>query len=234
MVLETLLRETTTRRDLLLRTTAFAFRDIDPLHVKVVVAVEPLESTVTLAAAAFALIDVRGDSAAQWSEEGAAIVARPVLTAAAVPPGDYRLRVAATDTTGRRGTVDYEFTAALTDAPPITMGTLMAGWLDQGTFRPRLIVDGSVPDVTGYLEFYGSLPSGAVLSARFEVAAGPDGPALATAPGSVLGSPQATRFVATGTVPLTKIGRGDYVLRAVISINDRPAGTAHRTIRRMP
>ena len=232
MVLETLLRQTTTRRDLPLRATAYAFRDNDPRHVKVVVAVEPGEDSATLTSAAFALIDVQGKSAAQWTEEGANVVTRPLLTAAAVPPGDYRLRVAAMDAAGRRGTVDYEFRADLIPAAPLTFGTLMGGWIDRGTFRPRLLFGPDAPAVAGYLEFYGTLPSGAELSVRFELAASPDGPALATAPGSVLGSQQVTRFVATGAMSLTNVAPGDYVLRAVLSIDGRPAGVARQTIRR--
>jgi hypothetical protein len=84
-VLESLLRETNTRRDVPIRATAFAFRDADPRMTKVVVAIEPAEPGTTLTSAAFALIDLGGKSAAQWTEEGANVVTRPLITAAAVP-----------------------------------------------------------------------------------------------------------------------------------------------------
>jgi VWFA-related protein len=232
MVLETLLRQTSTKRDLPLRTTAYVFRDNDPKQVKVVVALEPGEDAATLTSAAFALIDVQGKSAAQWTEEGANVVTRPLITAAAVPTGDYRLRVAAVDTAGRRGTVDYEFRADLLQSGPVSLGTLMAGALDRGNFRPSLIFAPGDQGAAGYLEFYGSFASGAELSARFELAAGADAPALVSAPGSVLGAAQATRFVATGAVSLAQLAPGDYVLRAVISVDNKPVATARRTIRR--
>ena len=231
--LESLLRETNTRRDLPVRATAFAFRDADPRQTKVVVAIEPGEPGATLTSAAFALIDLGGKSAAQWTEEGANVVTRPLITAAAVPTGDYRLRVAVMDTTGRRGTVDYEFKAGLAQSGPLSFASLMAGALENTTFRPRLTFSPLDGGVAGYLEFYGTLPSGAVLSAKLEIAQSEDGPALASAPGSVLGAAEATRFVATGGVPLTGLAPGDYLLRVVISINDKPVGRATRTIRKL-
>lgn len=233
MVLETLLRENNTRRDVPLRAAAFAFRDNDPKMAKVVVAIETADPAFTLTTAAFALIDLGGRSAAQWTEQGANVVTRPLVTAAAVPLGDYRLRVAVMDTAGRRGTVDYEFKAALTEAPPLSMASVMTGWLDKGIFRPRLLFGAADTSIAGYLEFYGNLPSGAELSSRLEIAQTEDGPALATAPGSVLGAAQATRFIATGGVPLAGIGPGDYVLRVLLFINDKPAGKATRTVRKL-
>jgi len=233
MLLESLLHETNTRRDVPLRATAFAFRDNDPRQVKVVVALEPADAGTTLTSAAFALIDLGGKSAAQWTEEGANVVMRPLVTAAAVPEGDYRLRVAATDVAGRKGTVDYEFHAALTTSGPLSFATLMAGWLDRGTFRPRLSFGSDDTVAAGYLEFYGTLPSGSELSAKLEIAQTEDGPALVTTAGSVLGAAQATRFVATGGVSLAGIAPGDYILRLVISINDKPVGRATRTIRKL-
>jgi VWFA-related protein len=232
-VLESLLRETNTRRDVPIRATAFAFRDADPRMTKVVVAIEPAEPGTTLTSAAFALIDLGGKSAAQWTEEGANVVTRPLITAAAVPSGDYRLRVAVMDTTGLRGTVDYEFKASLTQYGPLTFASLMAGALENTTFRPRLTFRPLDGGVAAYLEFYGTLPSGAVLSARLEIAQSENGPALASAPGSVLGAAEATRFVATGGVPLTGLAPGDYLLRVVISVNDKPVGQATRTIRKL-
>lgn len=232
-VLETLLRETNTRRDLPVRATAFSFRDADPRQTKVVVAIEPGEPGTTLTSAAFALIGIGGQQAAQWTEEGANVVTRPLITAAVVPTGDYRLRVAVMDTTGRRGTVDYEFRAGLTQSGPLTFATLMAGALEGTTFRPRLSFAPQDAGAAGYLEFYGTLPSGAVLSARLEIAKTEDGPALASAPGSVLGAAEATRFVATGGVPLSGLAPGDYLLRVVISVNDKPVGRATRTIRKL-
>jgi len=231
---ETLVRDPGSHHDLPLRAVAYTFRDIDPKHVKVVVAVEPVESAATLTSAAFALVDISGERAAQWSEDGANVVRRPLLTGAAVPPGDYRLRVAAVDTTGRRGVVDYEFTAALTEAAPLSLGTLMLGWSDNGTFRPRLLLEPGATSVTGYVELYGVMPPGSSIGVSFEIAAGPDGVPLASAPGRLLASADRDRLVATGEIPLDGRAPGDYAVRVTVSVNGKVAGTAWRTLRVPP
>jgi len=232
MVLETLLHDFATYRDLPLRATAYVFRDNDPAFVKIVVATEPTDTATTLKSAAFALVSLDGTSAAKWSEEGASVVNRPLITGAAVPPGDYRLRVVALDSSGRRGAVDYEFVARLTEAAPIEVATPMVGESDQGNFKPRMVVESDLAAVNGYVEFYGTLPSGSALTANFEVADRPDGPAIAAASGRVLASAQATRFVATGEVPLDKVGPGDHLLRIVLLVNDKPVTQVSRTFRK--
>lgn len=231
---ETLVRKMDVRRDLPLRAAAFAFRDADPANRRIVVAVEPSDAMSTIVRAVFALIDSQGKSGAEWSEDGAALASRPIVTAAAVPPGDYRLRVVAVDPTGRMGTVDYEFTAELTETPAVAMSTMMTGSITQGGFRPALLAPVSDPTVTGYFEFYGRFASGDVLSVRFEAAATADGPALASAGGSVVGTTVPTRFIATGDIPLRGITAPDLVIRAILSINDRPVGRVVRTLRRHP
>ena len=185
LALETLLRDVAAYRDLPLRATAYAFRDVDPKLVKIVVVVEPTEATTTLTSAAFALINLQGQAAAQWTEEGAILTARPVLSGASVPPGDYRLRVVAVDAAQRRGAVDYEFAARLTGGAPVTFGSLMVGSNEQGRFRARLLFEPGVETLTGYTEFYGTLPSGSSVTAKFEIADSADGPALSSAAGVI-------------------------------------------------
>ena len=232
LALETLLRDVAAYRDLPLRATAYAFRDVDPKLVKIVVVVEPTEATTTLTSAAFALINLQGQAAAQWTEEGAILTARPVLSGASVPPGDYRLRVVAVDAAQRRGAVDYEFAARLTGGAPVTFGSLMVGSNEQGRFRARLLFEPGVETLTGYTEFYGTLPSGSSVTAKFEIAGSADGPALSSAAGVIQATSVASRFIVTGDVPAAGIGPGDHLLRAVISVNDKPVGRILRTFRK--
>jgi VWFA-related protein len=227
-----ILRDFAVHRDLQLRAAAFPFRNADKENVKVVVAVEPADSATTLNAAAFAMINTKGQVVAEWTEEGAAVVVRPLVTAAVVPPGDYRLRVAAVDTTGRRGAVDYEFAAALTPADPVRLGTLMAGVAERGNFRPRLQFDlTATPSATGYAEIYGALPTGAALTATLELAIAPGAPPLASAPANVLLTADPVRRVATGDLEIKSVTPGDYVLRLVVKHDDRKIGQATRVIR---
>ena len=231
-VLEALLRDVVNHRNLPLRAAAYSFRHSDPKYLKIVVAVEPAEASVGLTAAAFALVNVAGQNSAQWTENGVSVNTRPLVTSAAVPPGEYRLRVAAQDATGRRGTVDYEFTAALAEAPPLKLGTLMTGGTESGNFRPRLLLDPGATSVTGYVELYGVLPPGSNVTVVFDIAARSDGPSLNFAPGRVLSSADADRLVATGEVPVDTIQAGDYILRATLSVNGQSIGRVVRTIQK--
>lgn len=228
---QAMLRDFAVHRDLQLRAAAFPFRNTDKERIKVVVALEPADPAATLTSAAFAMINVNGQIVAEWNEDGAGVVLRPLVTAAVVPPGDYRLRAAAVDSTGRRGAVDYEFTAALSSADPLKLGTLMAGIADRGNFRPRLQFAATNTGVTGYVEIYGTPPPGGTIAATLELSIAPDGPALASGTANVLMSSDADRLVATGEIPLAAVTPGDYVLRAIVKLDGRVIGQATRTIR---
>ncbi len=232
LVPETLLRTFATHRDLPLRALAYAFRDSDPRYVRIVVAVELPEPAATLTAAAFALVDATGQKAAEWREEGVDVIRRPLVTAAAVPPGEYRLRVAAADTTGRRGTVDYEFQAGLTDAGAMKLGALMLGYPDAGAFRPRLQFDAAAAEATAYVEFYVTTEPGTTLSASFEVASGPGGAASTPIDAKILSSADPDRRVATAVLPIGRLAPGDYVVRAAFTMNGKAVGVVSRTLRK--
>ena len=232
--LEPVLRDFATYRDLPLRAVARVFRDADPKLLKVVVVVDPIEAGATLNSAAFALISVNGQAAAEWREDGANVVTRPLTTAAAVPPGDYRLRVVAVDTNGRRGAVDYEFKAALTEEPRITLSSVMVGRSEQGTFRPQFQFGPDSKDAAAYVEFYGSFVPGAALTARIELADSPKAPARASGDGHVQASSNPTRFLATGDLPLDAIPPGDYLLRVIVLLDGKALGQASTTVRKNP
>ncbi len=74
--------------------------------------------------------------------------------AAIVEPGAYRLKYAAIDGTGRRGTVDLRFDARLTPAGPLTLSDLVLGRAENGAFRPAMTPLETSSTVTGYLEIY--------------------------------------------------------------------------------
>ncbi len=227
-----MVRDFATHRDVQLRAAAFPFRNTDKENMKVIVAVEPADPATTLTSAAFALIDTQGRVAAEWTEDGAAVVIRPLVTAAVVPPGDYRLRVAAIDTAGLRGAVDYEFSATLANADPLRLGTLMAGVAERGNFKPRLVFDATAAaPATGYVEIYGAVPAGTPLTATLEIAAAAKTPALVSAPANVLMSADPDRRVVTGDIAIKTLAPGDYILRAVVQFDGRAIGQVARTIR---
>jgi VWFA-related protein len=232
IVTREMVRDFAAHQDLPLRAAAYAFRHTDVANMRIAVALEPTEPTATLNAAAFALIDPQGRVAAEWVEEGAGVVARPLLSAIVVPPGDYRLRAAAVDTNGRRGAVDYEFRAALTDAAPLRLGPLLVGDSASGRFILQLQPPPSAPTLTAYTEVYGEMPLAVPMSVAFEIAATADGPALITAKGNILVSADIDRRVATAVLPLDKLAPGEYVVRAAVSFDGKIVGRTIRTLRR--
>jgi VWFA-related protein len=228
-----LVRESSTHPDLALRAAAFQFRDADRSSLKIVVAVETVDPLDTLTSAAFALIDPQGRIVSAWEEDGAAVVVRPLVTAAAIPPGEYKLRVGAVDTRGRRGAVEYEFPGLLTTAGPFQVNSPMFGTTEQGAFRPRLQTEAGATEVTAYMELYAAGPmERKVLSVTFEIASGHDAPALVSTRARVLGTKDADRWVASAVVPIAVLAAGDYSGRAVLTLDGKEIGRVFRTVRK--
>ena len=62
----------------------------------------------------------------------------PPPCAMRVPPGRYRLRVAAVDGAGRAGAADYHFDATLTPVGNLSLGALVLGLSRGGELTPKL------------------------------------------------------------------------------------------------
>jgi VWFA-related protein len=199
-------------------------------QVKVMSLLEPVEAGVTLKSAVFGLIDGRDRLVAQWTANADELAASPIVTAGTAPPGSYRLRVAAIDAAGRRGTTEYDFAARLTDATPVTISALVLGTSRDGRFAPRLIF-GTDQAAVVYFEIYGTPPQPDSISVRLEIAASSDGRSLGT------GSPRvnlaaADRRMVVGAIPIAPLAPGDYVVRAIVSVDGRPVGRVTRTLRK--
>ena len=65
-----------------------------------------------------------------------------------------------------------------------------------------------------------------------ELAATEDGPALVRVPGTIAATGDATRRRATGVVPIGQLAPGDYLVRAVVSLDGQPIATLTRTLRK--
>jgi len=77
--------------------------------------------------------------------------------------------------------------------------------------------------VTGYSEVYAADPARFdTASVAFEVAREPNAPALASSPAVLGETADSGRRMIQGAVPVTGLEPGDYVLRAVVSVADRP------------
>jgi VWFA-related protein len=222
-----MLRQATLFRDLPLRVTGFASREPGQTKLKIVALGETVDPSVTLTAAAAGLVDSNGKLVAQATLEPAQLKAGPYPTAMLVPPGTYRLRFAASDSQGRTGTADYEFTAELRQAGTLHLSSLLLG-LSRGGFMPRLQF-GTEPVVLAYVDIYGGKP-GEQVTATFELARSLNGPAILTVPGTLAAA--GDHHSATAAVPIGALTPGDYIVRATVGIAGQPATRVERTLRK--
>jgi VWFA-related protein len=226
---QAMIRDGRAYRELPLRTAAFASASGNDRQLKLVAVAEPLEGTVALASVAFGLIDMRGRLVAQWTANERELSLTPVMSAGLAQPGDYRLRMAAVDSAGRRGAADFDLPAKLTRARSLELSMLALGVSRRG-FVPRLEFDVE-PTAMGYFEIYGTPPPG-TLSAALELAAGVEEPALVRVPAALAMLPDSRRRSVTGVVPIADRPPGDYLVRGIVLLDGEPLGSVTTTLRK--
>ncbi len=217
-------------RDLPLRAASFAARNPDDDRVKIVTIFEPTEPGTTLAAAAVGLFTKEGKLAAQWTAQRQDAARRPVTAAVVAAPGTYRVRVAAVDTTGRRGTVDEEIEAQVTRAGALRLSALLLGVVPDGSFAPRLQFT-EEPAAVAYLEVYGASRT-TDLQVAFELLQSEDAPPLVTVPAQSPGPSPGDLRITYGVLPVAPLPPGDYLVRAIVEVGGQVVGRPVRTLRK--
>lgn len=216
-------------RDLPLRAAAFPALAADGDAVRVVTLAEPVEKGVQLESLAAILFDRDGKVASQWLATADELKRTPVMAAMSIPPGLYRLRVAAIDTAGRSGTADYEVEAEIVRAGPLKLSSLVLGLLRDARFEPKLQFT-TEPLAVAYLELEGA-PAGAKVLAAVEVAQTLNGPPIVSVPLVVQSSGEG-RFAAMGSIAVGALPAGDYIVRAIIGLEDGAPTRVVRTMRK--
>jgi len=228
-----MLRVPASHYDLPLRAAAYASPGQSGDEVRLVALFEGIEPAASIAAASVGLFDEKGTLKKQWSAEKGDLVKRPVLAALTAPPGVYRMRVAAVDASGRAGTADYELKAEVPRADPLKLSALVLGTQQQGGgFAPRLDFANEAVAI-GMVEIYG-VPTGGDVSVMLDVATTADGTALATAQTTVTPGRTEDMRIAFGGFSVASLEPGDYLMRAVVSLNGKPVGRVVRTLRKSP
>jgi len=223
-----MIRVSTVYTDLPLRGATFTSRNPDG-KVRVVALFETLEAAAKLNAATVIGYDAKGVSKAQWNAEAKDLGGSPIRADLLVPAGTYRVRIAATDTKGRAGTVDIETPAQVTDAGTLKISALVLGAGAGGTFSPKLQFDAGDQQAIGYVEIY-DVPKGANVGVTFELAESEGGPATATGPSQISGADD-TR-IAFGGFGIGPMEPGDLQMRAVITLDGKRIGIVSRTLRK--
>ena len=226
---QAMLRAPKVFRELPMRAIGYSSRDREG-RIKVIAMAEPIEPGVQLRSASAAVFDRNGKLTAQSTADAAALASTPMITALVAPPGAYRLRVAATDLEGRVGTADYDLVAELVPAGPLTVSSMMLGLSRKGGFSPRMVF-GAEPVAVAYMEVYGDT-RGTPVTVTLEVATTPNDPPALSIPGAVDNTPASDRRIATAAIPLGALPPGDYIVRAVFSMEGQPSGRVIQTMRK--
>lgn len=219
-------------RDLPLRAVGYVKRNpADDKMVQVLAIVEPAEPGTKMTAASVGLFNEKGTQKAQFTAQPQELTSGVLRTPLPVAPGLYRMRVAATDAAGRTGTVDYNVRAELTAAAPLRLSSLILGTTDPPPFMPRMLFGPSATQAVGLIEING-VAKGAGVLVMLELAATPDGPALATSDTTIANGSVEDQRLAYGGFMITTLAPGDYAMRAIVSVNGQPAGRVVQTLRK--
>jgi len=152
----------------------------------------------------------------------AAELAKPVLEALLeAPPGQYRLRFAATD--GKTsGAVDYPIEVRLTPAGALKMSSLM--------IQPHVQFS-TEPEAWAVFELYGQNTGQQLSIEVFLIGAGPEPKRLEA---QITTPPrEADTYLVRARVPLTDLPPGDYQVRATVDVAAQPAVTIAATLRKV-
>jgi VWFA-related protein len=133
---------------------------------------------------------------------------------AALPPGDYTLKIAVVDG-DLAGSLEHPVHATLLSAGDISLSELMVGGpVDPSEVRPTVGHTVTFGNLQAYLEAYGAPVKG--LKVRYEIAATPDGDAMLAAdvPARAAGD---ERAIFNRVLPVRQLPPGSYLLRAVLT-----------------
>ncbi|MDQ3168646.1 MAG: VWA domain-containing protein [Acidobacteriota bacterium] len=185
------------------------------------------------AAIGYTLIDQQGRLAGsdlQPSLGEPAGATQHFASALAVDPGIYSLRVGVVDASGREASVGHTFEAKLHSAGQLRWSELVLSEQDPGTARIALLTDGPTGTLLQtYLELYSDVPGMLYgTSVTMEVSRVEGGLALATAPLRFSAAQQTGRRAGEAQLDVGLLGEGQFIARAIISVNGVEAGRVIR------
>lgn len=184
----------------------------------------------------YLVTDARGKLVSSQFEKNLALpskddVGRPQRYTGAVvlTPGIYNLKIAVVDPTGRTGSVERTFEAKLESAGQLKFGELMLAEVSGRNARPS--VDGRITADTlmAYAEIY-SDANGPLQSATAKIEIGKT---ASDSPNEVASLQFSDRKydgkrTAEGSVPIALLPAGDYIARAVFTVDGKRVGQVTR------
>jgi hypothetical protein len=193
---------------------------------RVIAMLEPLES-VELTAASAGLVSADGRLVAQWTAQPQELKQPMVFAALLADPGEYRLRMATTDSAGRAGAADFNVNVTLHQADTVQVSEAWTFSTATGQLMPALEYRGDETAMVLF-ELYGQPPAG--FFAKAELAKTPDGPVLQNP--QLQAAPGGEGFFRiTAQYPLADLEPGDYV--AILTLGTDPQVKLIKTIRKV-
>jgi len=226
---QNMLRTAAEYRDLPIRAAAYPAPTSGSDEVTVVALFEAIDGT-PITSASVGLFDEKNTLKKQWTAKPEELAKRPTMAALQAPAGAYRVRVAAVDGAGRTGTADYDLQAQISRADPLKLSALVLGTQGEGGFVPRLDFKNESIAI-GMLQIYG-VPKNADIKLDLDVSSTADGAALATADTTVAAARADDQRIAFGGFRIDSLAAGDYLMRAVVSLDGKPVGKVVRTLRK--
>lgn len=213
--------------DLGLRAAAYSSRNPGDAKIRVLALFEPVEPGTKLTAAMVGLFDQNGKLTAQWTAQASDLANPTAMAALITPAGSYRMRVAATDASGKSGAVDAQISLGLVAAGPIQLGDLVLGKVVQGNPVPALQFS-SEEEAIAIVELYGR-PAGP-LKMYAELLGAGDPVQVPLAPAA---TSEQDKFLLTAKIPVGTLKPGDYTVRAIVAVEGQPEATVTRTLRKV-
>lgn len=223
-----MIRVATAFTDLPLRAAAYSSRNPGDDKIRILALFEPIESGTNVKSATIAVYDMAGKLTAQWSAQAADLAGPTTIAALLVPAGEYRLRVAATDTSGRAGAVDLKLSAALIEAGSIRLGDLVLGKVSDRGPVPVMQFQ-SETEALAMIELYGRPEKPLKMYVEVLNPAG-EPIQVALAPSA---SNEPDKFLLSATLPIGSLQPGDYTVRAVVAVEGEPEGRVTCTLRKL-
>ena len=239
VVMGRVLRSPAANTELPMRLATYTFRDTAPNKVKLILAAEidpeSMEKELDLAIG-FAIFDDMGKVVLSGQERKiySANTDLPIRYELAVPvdPGQYRLRLAAVDMSGKSGSVEREVPAFGMANQEFAIGDLILSSVREGRgndLRAPVVVQVADGQLATYTELYTNKP-GMLDDTKvtFEIADTADGPALQSSNAEIRERGDQTMRQALSVVPVGALPPGRYIARAVFSKGDKNIGKLSR------
>ncbi len=224
--------------------TTYVFQDPGSLRVRLLVAMDvdrAVDPTGRLSVG-MVVLDEKGAVGASLFQPTVPASVSPLgvqryLATLLMDPGPYTLRVAVTDEAGRRGSIERSVRAYMRRLGPFRVTDLLLGDRGQDSgasgILPTVTGDTSAEALHAYFELFSDTPESFVrASVSIEVAATIEAPALKTVP-AIMQAPDTDDHsrAAAAAIPIAQLPAGNYVARAVISVDGRKVGEIIRAFR---